>query len=296
MTDIPAASVAVAIPVYRPEIDGLELFSLQYSLRNLNPEREIFFVCPKSLDVSFYRRLAPSAKFATFDDGYFTSIASYCRLLLNPHFYERFSAYEFILLTQPDAIIIKDELDYWCAQEYDYIGAPWHPVRPIPVSAGGRNKLLRIGVGNGGFSLRRVKKCVELLTKFSEIANGPTLVEDMFFSIYGFISDGFSIPDRFTASRFALECAPAYFFELNTNYLPMGAHAWWKLDLDFWLNTLHSDIEPVRDLALQGFAESQIEQEKRKQLWMDGLKAKMVEHINKIFDDLEEKERQGRPV
>jgi len=265
---------------------------LQYSLRNLNPGREIFFACPQSLDVSFYRRLAPSARFATFDDKYFTSIASYCRLLMSSHFYERFSAYEFILLTQTDAIIIKDELDYWCAQEYDYIGSPWQPVRPIPICAGGRNKILRIGVGNGGFSFRRVKKCVELLAKFPEIVNGPTLIEDMFFSIYGFISDGFSVPDRFTASRFALENAPAYFFELNANYLPMGVHAWWKHDLDFWLKALQQDLESVRDLALQGFAESQAEKEKHNKFVQEAFKVRMVEHINKIFDDLEEMERQ----
>jgi hypothetical protein len=86
MTDIPAASVAVAIPVYLPEIDGLELFSLQYSFRNLDPGRDIYFVCPHSLDVSFYRCLAPNAKFATFDDEHFTSYSLVLPTFIEPPF------------------------------------------------------------------------------------------------------------------------------------------------------------------------------------------------------------------
>jgi len=54
--------------------DELNLFSLKHSLKVLNPERNVYFICPQSLDISFYSNLLPKAKFITFDDDYFQSI------------------------------------------------------------------------------------------------------------------------------------------------------------------------------------------------------------------------------
>jgi len=297
MTKTNTPSVAVVIPVYRPEIDGLELFSLQYSLRNLNPRREIFFICPKSLDVSFYHRLAPSAKYAIFDDGYFASIGSYCHLLKNPLFYKCFDSYEFMLILQTDAIIIKDELDYWCAQEYDYIGAPWYPAQTITLKTpDGRNKTIKVSVGNGGLCLRRNKKCIELLNEFPGANKDCVYTEDLFFAFYGFQSKNFSIPSQFVASRFSFECCPEFFYELNANYLPMGSHGWWRYEPEFWLKMLYPDLEPIRDLAMKSFEKWQT---RRNEMAKDMAKNRredlhkfMLEYINKAFDDLEEMERQ----
>jgi len=294
MTKI-AASVAVVIPVYRPEIAGLELFSLQYSLRNLDPGREIFFICPKSLDVSFYRRLAPSAKFATFDDGYFASIASYCRLMLDPQFYERFSAFEFMLILQTDAIIVKDELDYWCAQEYDYIGAPWYPAEPITLKTpDGRNKVIKVSVGNGGLCLRRNKKCIELLNEFPDANKDTVYTEDLLFSIYGFQSKNFSIPSQFVASRFSFECCPGFFYELNANCMPMGSHGWWKYEPEFWLKMLYPDLEPIRNLAIKDFEawDSWVKEneEKKYREFMDKL---LIKQFGKSLNDLLEIAQRG---
>jgi hypothetical protein len=52
--------------------------------------------------------------------------------------------------------VFKDELDYWCKQGYDYIGAPWTGIY------GYDYKPLR-GVGNSGFSIRNVSKCIKIL-------------------------------------------------------------------------------------------------------------------------------------
>jgi hypothetical protein len=213
---------------------------------------------------------------------------------LNPHFYERFSAYEFILLTQADAIIIKDELDYWCTQEYDYIGAPWDPAQPVAlVTPDGQNKVVKIGVGNGGLSFRRNRKCIELLNEFPEANEGGVNSEDLFFSVYGFQSKKFSIPSRFVASRFSLECCPGFFYELNSNYLPMGSHAWWKYEPEFWFKMLHPDLEPMRDLALQEYAKSRAKIETNKQLYLQVMEARVKDYINKALDDLGEIERRG---
>jgi hypothetical protein len=248
-------SVAVVIPVYMPVIDGLDLFSLHYSLNKLKAKRDIYFVCPESLETAFYSNLFPRAKFVTFDDCYFKPVENYNQLLLNPFFYEKFDACEFILLYQTDAIILRDELDYWCNQEYDYIGAPWPMANKFVVNTDrfkGQNRRVRCYVGNGGLSLRRVNKCVELFDEFPEASGNLAkygIHEDLFFSMYGLLSDNFSIPDKITASKFSLEISASFFFDLNGGHIPMGAHAWWKYDPDFFLNLLGSAADTIRETA-----------------------------------------------
>ena len=42
-----------------------------------------------------------------------------------PFLYERYAAYEFMFTYELDAFVFKDELEKWCEQGWDYIGAPW---------------------------------------------------------------------------------------------------------------------------------------------------------------------------
>jgi hypothetical protein len=44
--------------------------------------------------------------------------------MLSIDFYKRFRDYKFILIYQLDAYVFRDELEYWCEQDYDFIGAP----------------------------------------------------------------------------------------------------------------------------------------------------------------------------
>ncbi|MDR0498178.1 MAG: FkbM family methyltransferase [Holophagales bacterium] len=244
-------SVAVVIPIYLPVIYGVELFSLRYSLSKLSPNRDIYFVCPESLGTEFYSNQAPNAKFVTFDDNYFQSIRDYNRLLLSSFFYEKFDAYEFILICQTDAIVLRDELDYWCEQKYDYIGAPW----PSMISNTG--EIVRINdkykVGNGGLSLRRINKCIELLNEFPEpvpdfLSYNKMSNEDKFFAVHGYLSNNFSMPSELVASKFSLEIKPDYFYKLNSHHIPMGGHAWYKHNPVFWQGILQQDHELVTEI------------------------------------------------
>ncbi len=36
------------------------------------------------------------------------------------------------------------------------------------------------------------------------------------------------------ACKFSFEVNPAILFKMNNNQLPMGCHAWWLYDLEFW--------------------------------------------------------------
>jgi hypothetical protein len=233
-------SCAVVVPLYRKVLEPLEEFSLDYSLACL-AARDVVFVAPKSLDLAYYAERYPGRRAVFFEDAFFASIQGYNRLLLNPGFYETFAAYEHMLVLQPDAIVLSDALDYWCNTPYDYVGAPWPDPLEISLNLdvfkGGLSKSVKVQVGNGGLSLRRNRKCIQLLQEFPEatqmfLQSGSS--EDLFFSFMGSQSLGFLLPNDRVAGLFSLEVRPEFYFALNGNQPPMGGHAWWK-QMPFWM-------------------------------------------------------------
>lgn len=140
----------VVVPVYKPTPSALEAFSLARCTAVL-AKHPLTFFGPRSLDYAAYRAEAPTATITTFDDRYFRSLAGYSELLLSPAFYEAFATFEFLLIHQLDAFVFEDRLAEWCAKPFDYLGAPWLKGDDWA------------GVGNGGFSLRRVAACLDAL-------------------------------------------------------------------------------------------------------------------------------------
>lgn len=236
--------IAVVVPIYKEQLDARESYSLNYSLDVLKA-RNIVFIGPRSLDRRGYLEQYPSIPFIEFDDSSFASIPGYNRLLLSEDFYRRFSGHEFMLILQTDAIVLRDELDYWCAQPFDYVGAPWPDGVELMVNIdqfkGEHGRRMRAMVGNGGLSLRRNAKCAALLREFPEaldyfIRSGSS--EDLYFSFMGLLSSDFVMPNEITASLFSLELKPSFYYSVNGNRLPMGGHAWWKYEPAFWQEVL----------------------------------------------------------
>lgn len=230
-------------PIYRKTLQPLEQFSLQYS-RSILSHWPHVFIAPQSLDVSFYQGVYPESAFIRLSDHYFQSIRGYNELMLDPDFYARFSDYEFLLILQSDAIALKDDLEHWCHQPYDWIGAPWPDGQTLTlhfdIFKDIPQKKLSCAVGNGGFSLRRVQKCRQLLAEFPETATHfaeNTIYEDLFFSLLGTQAHYFNIPNERTAALFSLELRPEHYFRWNQT-APMGGHAWWRYNLGFWLPLL----------------------------------------------------------
>lgn len=233
-------NTAILIPIYKTELLPLEQFSVDYSL-SMAGGRPCFFVAPAGLDCRYYAQRYPRVGYEYFPSEYFESIESYNRLLLGSSFYDRFASYEFVLILQPDAILIRDDLDFWTQQPFDYIGAPWPEGVELTVwrdrFRGEHRRRVRASVGNGGFSLRRVSKCAALIREFPEtnqvfIEAGTN--EDSFFSLLGLLSTDFVVPNEITASRFAMELKPDYYYAVNGERFPMGAHAWWTVQPKFW--------------------------------------------------------------
>lgn len=91
-----------------------------------------------------------------FPGRFFGSAQAHGKLLLSDRFYRAFLDYEYILIHHLDALVFSDELLEWCSEGYDYIGAPWLLSPDTP-------HITAEKVGNGGFSLRRVRGFLRVL-------------------------------------------------------------------------------------------------------------------------------------
>jgi len=253
--------VDIIIPIYKEIPDRDDLISLNQVFHVLG-NHKITFIHPKSLLLDAYKNFA--AHFLSFDDQYFQNIFGYNQLMLSLEFYKSFSE-KYILIYQTDCFVFKEDLLKWCEKDYDYIGAPWiRSAENIPlfklifdktiaklksvVNFKGNGKwqkdksLLYNNVGNGGLSLRKREKFIEVLEKIPEVTkiylnpknSGQFYAEDVFFSIEpernGII---FSKPNYKEACLFSIENKQEKAMNINKGKLPFGCHRWNK-EKDFW--------------------------------------------------------------
>ncbi len=148
-------SPVVVIPVYKQEISHTELLSLMQCL-SLFTDYRVCLVGPESLDYSCFLTISDQLQVEKFPDRYFVSLGAYSALLLAEEYYSRFAEHDYMLICQLDAFAFTNQLEYWCGKGYDYIGAPWRD------DSGNLS-----GVGNGGFSLRRIAACLQVLQSTS---------------------------------------------------------------------------------------------------------------------------------
>jgi hypothetical protein len=234
-------SCVVLIPIYKEELDSDEFFSVNSSLKHLK-DFDIFFIGPEKIKLDYYAWHFPEIKFKGFDSEFFININGYNRLLTSDNFYLDFEDYDYMLILQPDAILLKNELSIWIDKDYDYIGAPW-PMgfslkitsNVIPVDDG---ILCTCFVGNGGLSLRKIKSCVKLINAFQDISTNWRDIghaEDLYFSFLGTMLTDFKLPNFKTASEFSHDIDPVFLYKLNSNSIPFGCHAWKKYDAPHWI-------------------------------------------------------------
>ena len=208
----------------------------------------------------------------TFEREFFGSLEAHRRMLFSEKFYKSFENYRFVLIYHTDALVFSDQLEYWCEQNYDYIGPPWVPHKDAPYAG---NPKFEGKVGNGGFSLRnidsflkvinsrrywrdpvdnlikihkaykglsKVRRLTKALLKFIPQFNSAKkemeyskIKEDWFWAdraVYYYPS--FKVAPMDKAIKFGFECVPRYCYEVNNYKLPFGCHAWDKYDRAFW--------------------------------------------------------------
>lgn len=260
--------VAVIVPLYKESLTINERFSFEITLSTLS-KHDIYVICPKRLSAYMAvlsKDIGMSFYVMFFDDKYFYSIRSYNKLMTSISFYKKFQDYEYILIVQTDALVIFDNLLDWCNCGYSYIGAPWFNGFEKE-----KDDMSFLGVGNGGFSLRKVSDFVKCLSSLRYIPNVlvvrpsnifsiikwakyikhhiiysynctpfyPKINEDVFWGILvPLCNKYFIVPAPEIALSFAFEVNPEYLFEMNGRKLPFGCHAWEKYDLTFWRSIL----------------------------------------------------------
>lgn len=257
--------ILIIVPVYRRRLTPDEEVALDH-LEHFLGHFDRCFIAPPGL-------AAPRSGYdvARFDGACFETVSSYSRMLLDPGFYERFAAYEYLLLYQLDCLVFSDRLRSFAERGFDYIGAPWLCSRDDPGRGFSR-------VGNGGFSLRRLdgvravfaSRCgpwslprvlVQLVRSGDELAQMErgrrwrkrlaiarevtrgiewyrthyTLNEDRFWSDRAVLfAPRFRVADVETGLAFAFEAAPRYCYDRCGGRLPFGAHGWSRWDREFW--------------------------------------------------------------
>lgn len=252
----------VVIPIHSEKPTKNELISFKQCFDILK-KHAIKVMVPKGLNLEVYLKVVPSFEVVEIKPIWQSSLFMYNKLKLSDFFYNLFKEFDYLLTYELDAFVFKDELDFWCDKNYDYIGAPWFLGYCEPLS----NDF--IGVGNSGFSLRKISSMRNAIQKiyfeehkyfriskkerflntirmpidfFNMWRNKNNTIqiarhfnEDWFVSyvIPRHIVD-FNIAPIDDAIKFSFEVKPDYLFDINNQMLPMGCHAWEKYNFDFW--------------------------------------------------------------
>lgn len=191
-------------------------------------------ICTKPAHFSYYKSiLGDSVEFITHKQQYVDEFRKFNQedhntIMKDPELWKQLLKYEKCLTVQDDGILFKEGIERF--MDYDYVGAPWY-INEKEIADKGNSKL----VGNGGLSLRNVRKIHDIAVKKygkdeNFCHNFWIIPEDVMFS-----SDpDLKIPTRSEAAKFA--------FEERFNIDAIGFHKPWaycKLeDIVNYLNTM----------------------------------------------------------
>jgi len=264
----------IVVPVYKDFVDlsNEELIALSQLYKVLG-HHHIYLVGPDNFNWETYikdaeeRNIYP--EFKEFATHYFESLSGYNELMISSIFLKGFKEFKYLLLYQLDAFVFRDDLEYWCNKEYDYIGAPWFEGWHLPTSTN------IIGVGNGGFSLRNIQRSICILKRINTIKRfqkfwfrsqlkriisfptflsffknyfrintterldkllGKSLINEDYYwtQVAAFTFNDFRVAPTAEAIKFSFDVNPRLLFERNNNQLPFGCHAWERYEPQFW--------------------------------------------------------------
>jgi hypothetical protein len=261
------SEVCVVIPIYKETLNVFEVQSV-FQCFSVLLDYTIHFVCPKGLNVDFYKENFSEIKnYTFFDSSFFKDLAGYNRLMLSVDFYKAFDKYCYMLIYQTDCYVFKDELLDWANKGYDYIGGVWFERYHGNPDLGAKLWY----PGNGGFSLRNVNKMIRILSSrlplktlkqiveekqlnlkeerkgflrsfieiplmvlgyknsFNYFAKKNVANEDVFFMEASLTYRKLNVPVVEEAVGFSWDRSPAFLFNA-IGQLPFGCHAWYRED------------------------------------------------------------------
>ncbi len=256
-------AACVVIPIHNKFPTDFELISFQQCFKILG-KHPIYIIAPEGIDLTEYIKCINNFQTIFINAKWQSNVVNYNKLKLSRFFYNLFKEYKYLLTYELDAFVFKDELLDWCNKDYDYIGAPWFENF---TEASATSEM--IGVGNSGFSLRKISIIDTLIINagYKDLYTSPgggwaflkSLVIDPFVKYYSLLSENVVIQNQrdisedlflyYSAKKiipdyrpapieeainFSFEVNPSVLFQLNNFKLPFGCHAWWRYDVEFW--------------------------------------------------------------
>jgi hypothetical protein len=236
---------AVVIPTHKNEFSEIEKFCIRQTYKLLFDNWDVFFIIPKELEnkefISF-----KGVRFIEFPKMNFVGVDNYNKLRLSEDIYKLFLLYGRILIAEPDAIVIKDEIEQWCGKPYDFIGAPWFEsltITPNFLSLPDFSGIpIKLDVGNGGLCMLNPRAFLFVISKYRSLfiefakRTGGQLNNEALYSFIGMIDPtSLKLAPRDDAALFSLELFARDAIR-TSGKLPMGFHAMYRYDYDLWRN------------------------------------------------------------
>lgn len=219
--------VAIIIPYYSNILSEAEKISLDQMIK-VYSSRDMFLLTKESMTIGI--ELSEIFTIVKVADKWLQSKDTYNLLMLSTFFYEMFLDYRYILISQLDVFVIEDSLSFFMELNYDYYGAPWLYGYFDYLNL----KRRVLYVGNGGYSLRRVRGILNVLEK----SEGKTISmnEDVYFASK--VNDGLKVAPIEIALQFAFEREVIRCYIANNRKMPSACHAWSRYNYEFIRNYL----------------------------------------------------------
>lgn len=205
--------VCVAIISYKERIEGLEEASFKRCLEVFGGKRKIKLIFPKGASTEYYEKYSDLLEIEAVNKKWLSSKDSYNKMCCNKNFWKIFTDYEYVLIYQTDCWVFKDDLDKYIDMGYDWYGAPW--------------PFWENDVGNGGFSLRKVQKMIDICEKHRLVKNNMN--EDVWFCRK--LKDEMNVCPWETAVNFSFEKESVELLS-KIETIPMGLHGFFNSK--FW--------------------------------------------------------------
>ena len=212
-------TVPVITPTHKEFLSPIEIRRLKLTLKS-NPNSEHIFVTPTGMSCTKLLSEFPESSILSKPSNFFTSVNAYNSLMLFRDFYTDYQSYEYILIAQTDAFVVRD-ISPLTTLGYPYIGASWNP--SFVLTPFGRRvfvnrkfpkyvKNFELQGGNGGLSLRNVNVMLEVLKRGLNLKEsrsffreqGRRINEDLAIS-YLCTRFGYKMPEREILNKIFVE-------------------------------------------------------------------------------------------
>jgi hypothetical protein len=208
-------SCCIVIITHKEQLNGDDEKSFLQALKVFGGKRDIRLVIPDNISTTYYEQYNDVIDLCKVPNERLSSIKAYNKFLCTSEFYGLFSDFDYILIYQTDCWVFEDRLDYFIEMGCDYYGAPWPHHNDT--------------IGNGGFSLRKVSKMLEITNKYDYKGDSLLGNEDTWFCQTH--KDDLNVCDLESGCNFSIEIANNHYLK-KIDTTPMGFHG--KGMIRFW--------------------------------------------------------------